>query len=283
MSTALNWKWYLAFAILTMPLLYAALEWYRGHRIKQEILSTADWHLPAGETSGTSDSEPGQNTGPGNNDAEREKKEPSPSGTSPQTTSADPERLYENVEKKYGISPDLDSWSLAEWANSEPLSLNDLRGKVAVIRFWTNTCPYCARSMPVLQHLKKTMKKKPVKFIGLYHSKPHGSNRPWKKAVKMTEKWGVTFPVAYDRDWATLKSWWLSTGKRRATSCTFVFNKRGHVTYIHPGPVYFPGDPEESKPARDYEHLTQAIQHALSRPGPDGSHPSNSDSTGKKQ
>jgi len=178
------------------------------------------------------------------------------------------DRLYENVKKKYGISPDIDRWHLQEWANSSPLSLEELQGNVVVVRFWTNTCPYCAKSMPVLQNLKRKLQDQPVRFIGIYHPKPHGKDRPWSKAVNMAENWGVEFPIAHDPDWTTLKAWWLTTGRRRATSCTFVFNRRGHVTYIHPGPVYVPGNPENSKPARSYEQLTRAIQHALSREDP---------------
>ena len=172
---------------------------------------------------------------------------------------------FEDVEKKYGVPPNPHEWSFSPWSNSNERHLSELKGHVVVVRFWTNTCPYCARSMPALQRLKEKLRDEPVTFIGAYHSKPFGSDRPWSSAVEMTENWGVTFPVAYDRNWSTLRKWWLSTGDRQATSCTFVFNKRGRITYIHPGPVYEPGDPSTEKPARDYHALKQAIQHALAR------------------
>ncbi len=183
------------------------------------------------------------------------------------------EALYEDVKQKYGVPPDLDHWELQEWANSSPLSLNELRGHVVVVRFWTNTCPYCAKSMPVLQNLKTRLREKPVRFVGIYHPKPRGKDRPWEKAVRRAEKWDVQFPIAHDPDWDTLTSWWLSTGRRDATSCTFVFNHRGHVTYIHPGPVYYPGDPKKSQPAHDFERLTAAIEHALERNEKEASRP----------
>ena len=34
-------------------------------------------------------------------------------------------------------------WQLAEWSGSKPLDLEDLRGRVVVVRFWTDACPYC--------------------------------------------------------------------------------------------------------------------------------------------
>ncbi len=34
------------------------------------------------------------------------------------------------------------------WLNSAPLSLEDLRGQVVLVRWWTDTCPFCASSAP---------------------------------------------------------------------------------------------------------------------------------------
>src|SRR5262245_43422790 len=38
------------------------------------------------------------------------------------------------------------------WINSEPLKLEQLRGKVVLIEFWAFDCPYCAEAMP---HIKE--------------------------------------------------------------------------------------------------------------------------------
>lgn len=183
---------------------------------------------------------------------------------------SDAQSRFEDVREKYGVSPDVPDWTFSPWANSNPLTIDGLKGNVVVVRFWTNTCPYCARSMPALQRLKEEVEDRPVTFIGAYHSKPFGSERPWESAVEKTRNWNVSFPVAYDRNWTTLRNWWLSTGNRQASSCTFVLNKHGRVTYIHPGPVYEPGDPDENRAARDFQVLKQAIRHALARPGPEG-------------
>ncbi len=70
-----------------------------------------------------------------------------------------------------------------EWASSTPLRLRDLRGRVVVVRFWTDTCPYCEASLPAMQKLAEEMKEAPVTFVGLYQSKPLGSERHWKGVV----------------------------------------------------------------------------------------------------
>ena len=96
-------------------------------------------------------------------------------------------------------------WRLAEWSGSKPLDLEDLRGRVVVVRFWTDACPYCARSLPALQALAEEFRDRPVTFVGIYHAKPPGRERPWPAAVAWARRRGVSFPLAYDRGWATLR------------------------------------------------------------------------------
>ncbi|MGB5285169.1 MAG: redoxin family protein [Polyangiales bacterium] len=151
-----------------------------------------------------------------------------------------------------------------EWANSRPLRLEDLRGRVLVVRFWTDTCPYCDASLPAMQKLAKEMKDAPVTFVGLYQSKPLGSERPWKDAVAHAAKLGVTFPIAYDHDWVTLRSWWLDGTRRRATSASFVIDPDGKFVHVHPGPVFFPSeDPADARANADFEAIRDAIRRHL--------------------
>lgn len=156
-------------------------------------------------------------------------------------------------------------WEFEEWAHSEPLDLKDLRGRVVLVRFWTDSCPYCARSLPAVQQLAEEFRDEPVTFVGAYHSKPLGSERPWKDAVKTARDWGVEFPLAYDRQWETVRSWWLEGQDAAATSSSFVIDSQGEVVHIHPGPVFFPSDdPEEARFDRDFRKIRQAIREALS-------------------
>jgi len=40
---------------------------------------------------------------------------------------------------------------ISNWINSEPLTMEDLRGKVVLIDFWTYTCYNCINTMPYLR------------------------------------------------------------------------------------------------------------------------------------
>jgi thiol-disulfide isomerase/thioredoxin len=160
-------------------------------------------------------------------------------------------------------------WAAAAWANSEPLTLDSLRGRVVVVRFWTNTCPFCRASMPALQALSEELADRPVTFVGMYHAKPRDRVGAWGDAQALATEWGVTFPLAHDAGWTTLRSWWLRDEQRRATSASFVIDPEGRIVHIHPGPVLFPStDPEHAQENADYLALKEAILAALPK-GPD--------------
>jgi peroxiredoxin len=151
-----------------------------------------------------------------------------------------------------------------EWAHSKPLRLEDLSGRVVVVRFWTDTCPYCAKSLPAMQQLADEFAGRPVTFVGLYQSKPRGSERPWKDAVARAKRLGVRFPIAYDHDWQTLRSWWLDGRGRAATSASFVIAPDGTIAHVHPGPVFFPSsDPAHERPNADFQAIRRAIEQRL--------------------
>ncbi len=150
------------------------------------------------------------------------------------------------------------------WSPPNAPSLEALRGCVVVVRFWTNTCPYCRRSMPVIQRFSETLAGKPVRFVGLYHPKPRGREGTWEEALETATTWGITFPIAYDRDWKTLDAWWLKLGERRATSVTFVLDARGDIAHIDPGPE-LSDDAAAGKPFAAFVAVRAAIAGALPR------------------
>ena len=159
-------------------------------------------------------------------------------------------------------------WQFTEWANTDgkPPSLHDLRGRVVVVRFWTTGCPFCEKTMPALQRLSEELHDQPVTVIGAFHAKPESSQRDLGKPQEVTKTWGVTFPLAIDREWRTLRSWWLDRAHRHATSVTFVIGKDGRVAHIHPGPEYYPtDDPTDTKANQDYQALRAAVVAAAEK------------------
>jgi thiol-disulfide isomerase/thioredoxin len=177
---------------------------------------------------------------------------------------AEPESAQPAEVGPLNVGDEARPWQLVEWANSDPLNVEQLRGQVVFVRFWTDNCPYCAKSLPAIAQLAEEFRDQPVTFLGLYHSKPLGTERPWQVALDQADRWGVQFPLAYDRQWKTARSWWLDGNRRVATSSSFLLNKQGRVAHIHPGPMFFPSDaPADAAHNADFEAIRTAIRTAL--------------------
>ena len=156
-------------------------------------------------------------------------------------------------------------WTVGpEWANSKPLRLRELRGRVVMVRFWTDTCHFCAASLPAMQKLAEEFRKERVTFVGIYHSKPRGSERPWSGVVGRARELGVRFPIAYDHMWKTVRAWWLEGGGRGATSSSFVIGADGKIVFVHPGPMFCSRDDcADGRANSGYEGIRAAIRGAL--------------------
>jgi peroxiredoxin len=140
------------------------------------------------------------------------------------------------------------SFEFDAWLNSEPLTLEDLRGQVVLVRWWTETCPFCASSAPALRAINDQYSPQGLTVIGVYHPKadrdgPLDMARV-ERAVAARE---LDFPIAVDWDWrkGVLADWWLTGPERPATSVTFLLDKNGVIRFVHPGMEYH--DPNGSE------------------------------------
>ena len=157
-------------------------------------------------------------------------------------------------------------WGTLKWMNSQPLKLSELEDKVVLIRWWTETCPFCSRSAPALNEFHDTFKDKGLVVIGMYHPKPLGPRRQ-KTLEKAVKRLGFEFPIALDMDWSRLRRYWLSNSRHRWTSVSFLIDKRGKIRYIHPGGEYYKGEDETRTDAqRDYDELKGLIEKLIAEP-----------------
>lgn len=157
-------------------------------------------------------------------------------------------------------------WGTLAWLNSQPLQLDALADKVVLIRWWTDTCPFCSRSAPALNEFHDTFKDKGLVVIGMYHPKPPGPRRQ-KTLEKAVKRLGFEFPIALDMDWKILRRYWLAKGRHRWTSVSFLIDKQGNIRYIHPGGEYYKEEDETRTEAqRDYDELKATIEQLIAEP-----------------
>lgn len=147
-------------------------------------------------------------------------------------------------------------WTVSEWMQGGPLTLAGLRGKVVLVRWWTGPqCPYCTASADALNALWKKDRARGLMVVGMYHHKD-ATPLTREHVAAQVKRLGFEFPIGIDRDWTTLRQWWLAKEKRGWTSVTFLLDREGVIRHIHPGGAFFEGEP-------GYAALEAAVEKAL--------------------
>jgi len=87
------------------------------------------------------------------------------------------------------------------WINTRrPLSVaSDLRGRVAVLDFWTYCCINCMHALPVLRRVEARFAKDPVVVIGV-HSAKFISEKDPQNIRRAVQRYGVVHPVVVDAE-----------------------------------------------------------------------------------
>ncbi len=163
------------------------------------------------------------------------------------------------------------SFEFDGWLNGGPLTLEDLRGQVVLVRWWTETCPFCASSTPALNMINQVYGPQGLTVIGVYHPKAdRDSPLNIERVQHAIDERGVDFPVAIDWNWeeGVLAEWWLTGPDRPATSVTFLLDKSGVIQYVHPGMEYHEADGREGHAmcANDMVGVRAAIERLLAEP-----------------
>jgi thiol-disulfide isomerase/thioredoxin len=136
------------------------------------------------------------------------------------------------------------------WINSPPLSLQDVRGKVVLIDFWTFDCWNCYRSFPWLIALESRYQG--LQVIGI-HTPEFKHEKVKSNVEKKVREFGLKHPVMMDNDYR----YWQAMGNRYWPSF-YLLDKRGRTR------AYFVGETHEGD--RRAKQVEAVIQKLLLEP-----------------
>jgi peroxiredoxin len=139
------------------------------------------------------------------------------------------------------------AWDL-DWMSQPAVSIDSLRGRVVLVRWFTGGCPYCSATAPTLAALHEELAPRGLAVIGVYHHKTTEPLEP-ARVRALAESFHFCFPVAIDRGWRTLRAWWLEDHKGW-TSISFLIDRRGVVRFVHTGGSYEPGSEDAAQMRR---------------------------------
>jgi cytochrome c biogenesis protein CcmG/thiol:disulfide interchange protein DsbE len=105
----------------------------------------------------------------------------------------------------------------------DPITLSDLRGKAVVVNLWASWCPPCRAEMPALQAAYEADKDRGLVVLAV--NMTHQDSE--RDAAEFVEQFGLTFPVALDRDGTVARQYLL-----RALPSTFFVGPDGIIDQV---------------------------------------------------
>ncbi len=151
--------------------------------------------------------------------------------------------------KNFGPAPDfVDNQSWFNTAGGKPLTMDDLRGRVVLVDFWTYSCINCLRTLPYLESWDKRYRKDGLTIVGV-----HTPEFPFEKdsgnVGDAVSRLGIRYPVAQDNDYGTWNAY-----ANQYWPAEYFIDADGNVRYVHFG-------------EGDYAHKEDVIRALLADAG----------------
>lgn len=118
---------------------------------------------------------------------------------------------------------------IQKWINSEPLSIEQLRGKVVLVDFWTYTCINCIRTLPYLKGWDEKYRGKGLVIVGV-HTPEFNFERKYENVLKAVNDYQLKYPVALDNTYATWNAY-----QNRYWPHKYLADIDGFIRYDHIG------------------------------------------------
>ncbi len=146
----------------------------------------------------------------------------------------------------YGLAPEFEG--IQGWINSEPLTIESLRGHVVLVDFWTYSCINCLRTLPHLKAWDDAYRDEGLVIVGV-HTPEFAFERDPGNVRRAVDEHGIEYPVALDPDFKTWQAW-----QNRYWPAKYFIDRQGHLRYAHFG-------------EGDYEKSEEVIRQLLAEDG----------------
>ena len=115
------------------------------------------------------------------------------------------------------------------WINSDPLTLDKLRGRVVLVEFWTFGCDNCRNTLPSVKEWDTKYRDRGLTIVGV-HTPETQSEYVIDIVRREVPSLGIKYPVVTDNDYKTWKAYGVE-----AWPTMFVLDKQGRIRWLHVG------------------------------------------------
>ena len=115
------------------------------------------------------------------------------------------------------------------WLNSPPLTLEQLRGNVVLVEFWTFACINCRHTISHVREWRRRHAGEPFEIVGV-HTPELARERNIDALREEIRRQGITWPVVTDNEGKTWDAW-----HQHYWPVVYLVDKKGIVRYAHVG------------------------------------------------
>ncbi len=119
-----------------------------------------------------------------------------------------------------------------DWINSEPLSLDDLTGKVVLLDFWTFDCWNCYKSFPWMNSLEKRLESKGLQVIGV-HTPEFSHEKVRSNIEAKVKEFKLHHPIMIDNDF----TYWRAM-HNKYWPAFYLIDKKSNVRAVYFGETH---------------------------------------------
>lgn len=116
-----------------------------------------------------------------------------------------------------------------EWINSSPLSLQELRGKVVLLEFWTFGCTNCLNTLPHIKEWHTKYSGAAFQIIGV-HTPEFVREKDVRNVRHRVAQLGIAYPVVTDNAYETWDRY-----QQQYWPVLYLLDKKGVIRYVHIG------------------------------------------------
>jgi thiol-disulfide isomerase/thioredoxin len=115
------------------------------------------------------------------------------------------------------------------WINSDPLTVDKLRGRVVLVEFWTFGCYNCRNTLPAVKEWDARYRDRGLTIVGV-HTPETDSEYSIDNVRKEVPALEIKYPVVTDNDYKTWKAYGVE-----AWPTIVVLDKQGRIRWAHVG------------------------------------------------
>ena len=151
------------------------------------------------------------------------------------------------VKPSPGNAPEFES--IETWINSEPVTMESLRGKVVVVHFFAFGCINCIHNYPWYKEWHDAFQGQDVAIIGIHtpETKTEEDNSLLEASLQKND---LKFPVAVDKEKAMWKAWYNGIWPS-----VYIIDKQGRLRYWWYGELDWEGAGNQKVARQQIEKL----------------------------